>query len=147
MRKQLELRLEHFQEDGITAGTLLIAIDHLGDRDRNLGREAGDQLLRMVSRTTLLCIRFTDISGRWEDHSILAIMEVPAIANLTIAAERIRALISASGIRWWGKAVQITVTIGCTMFQTGDTATSVTDRLTKGVDAGSKAGGHRVLVA
>jgi PAS domain S-box-containing protein/diguanylate cyclase (GGDEF)-like protein len=147
MQKQLELRLEHFREDGIAAGALLIEIDHLGDRDRNLGREAGDQLLRMVSRTTLLCIRFTDISGRWEHNSILAIMELPASANLTIAAERIRALISASSIRWWGEVVQITVTIACTMFQAGDTATLVTDRLTKSVGAGTKAGGHRVLVA
>ncbi len=147
MRKQLEMRLEHFREDGVTAGALLIEIDHLGDRDRNLGREAGDQLLRMVSRTTLLCIRFTDISGRWADDSILAIMEVPAIDNLTIAAQRIRALISASSIRWWGEQVQITVTIGCSMFQIGDTAALVTDRLTNSVGAGAKAGGHRVTVA
>jgi diguanylate cyclase (GGDEF)-like protein/PAS domain S-box-containing protein len=147
MRKQLELRLEHFREDGIASGALLIEIDHLGDRDRNLGHEAGDQLLRMVSRTTLLCIRFTDISGRWEDHSVLAIMEASAIANLTIAAERIRALISASSIRWWGEVVQITVTIGCTMFQPGDTATLVAQRLTNSVGAGAKAGGHRVIVA
>jgi PAS domain S-box-containing protein/diguanylate cyclase (GGDEF)-like protein len=147
MRQQLESRLEHFREDGIAAGALLIAIDRLGDRDRKLGREARDQLLRMVSRTTLLCIRFTDISGRWEEDSILAIMEASAIGNLTIAAERIRALISASSFRWWGELVQITVTIGCAMFQTGDTETLVTDRLANSVEAGAKAGGHRVLVA
>jgi diguanylate cyclase (GGDEF)-like protein/PAS domain S-box-containing protein len=147
MRKQLELRLEHFREDGIAAGALLIEIDHLGDRDRNLGREAGDQLLRTVSRTALLCIRFTDISGRWEDDSILAIMEAPAIGTLTVAAERIRALISASSIRWWGEVIRITVTIGCSMFQAGDTATLVADRLKNSVDAGAKAGGHRVIVA
>ena len=147
MRKQLESRLEHFQWDGIGTGALLIAIDRLGDRDRKLGREARDKLLRMVSRTTLLCIRLTDLSGRWEDDSILAIMEASAIGSLTIAAERMRALISASCFRWWGEAVEITVTIGCTMFQTGDTATSVTDRLANSVDAGVKAGGHRVLVA
>jgi diguanylate cyclase (GGDEF)-like protein/PAS domain S-box-containing protein len=147
MWKQLELRIEHFREDGIAAGALLIDVDHLGDRDRKLGHEAGDQLLRMVSRTTLLCIRFTDIAGRWGDDSMLAITEASAIGNLTIAAERIRALIAASSIRWWGEMVQITVTIGCTMFQTGDTATLVTDRLANSVAAGAKAGGHRVLVA
>ena len=32
--------------------------------------------------------------------------------------ERMRALISASSIRWWGQIVRITVTIGCTMFRT-----------------------------
>ena len=144
---QLELRLEHFRKDGIRAGALLIAIDDLGDRDRHLGREARDQLLRMVSRTTLLCIRFTDIAGRWEDDSVLAIMEASAIDNLRVAAERIRALSAASRIRWWGEEVQVTVTIGCTMFQAGDTAALVTERLTNSVEAGTKAGGHRVLVA
>jgi diguanylate cyclase (GGDEF)-like protein/PAS domain S-box-containing protein len=147
MREQLASKIEHFREDGIATGALLIEIDHLGDRDRNLGREAGDQLLRMVSRTTLLCIRFTDLSGRWEDNSILAIMEAPATGNLKVAAERIRALIAASSIRWWGEVVKITVTVGCTMFQTGDTATWVADRLTKSVRAGAKAGGQRVIVA
>jgi PAS domain S-box-containing protein/diguanylate cyclase (GGDEF)-like protein len=147
MRNQVELRLDHFREDGIATGALLIDIDHLGDRDRSLGREASDTLLRMVSRTTLLCIRFTDISGRWEDDALLAIMEAASIGNLEAAAERVRALIAASSIRWWGKPVQITVTVACTMFQTGDTAASVTERLTRIVEAGTKAGGNRVLVA
>jgi diguanylate cyclase (GGDEF)-like protein/PAS domain S-box-containing protein len=147
MSMQLELRLEHFRKDGIPAGALLIAIDHLGDRDRQLGREARDQLLRMVSRTTLLCIRFTDIAGRWGEDSVLAIMEASAIDNLRIAADRIGALVAASRIRWWGEEVRVTVTIGCTMFQTGDTAALVTQRLTNSVEAGTKAGGHRVLAA
>jgi PAS domain S-box-containing protein len=147
MSRQLELRLEHFREDGIATGALLIQIDRLGDRNRELGREAREQLLRMVGRTTLLCIRFTDISGRWADDSMLAIMEAPGIGNLQAAAERMRALISESRIRWWGEAVQITVTIACTMFHGGDTATSVMERLTNSVDAGAKAGGHRVLAA
>jgi PAS domain S-box-containing protein len=147
MSTQLELRLEHFRKDGIPTGALLIAIDRLGDRDRHLGREARDQLLRMVNRTTLLCIRFTDIAGHWEDDSVLAIMEAAAVDNLRIAAERIRALIAASRIRWWGEEVQVTVTIGCTLFQAGDTTTLVTGRLTNSVQAGTKAGGHRVLTA
>src|ERR1700722_6616625 len=147
MAMQLDVRLEHFRKDAIPAGALLIAIDQLGDRDRQLGREARDQLLSMVSRTTLLCIRFTDIAGRWGEDSVLAIMEASAIDNLSIAADRIRALIAASRIRWWGEEVQVTVTIGCTMFQTGDTAALLTGRLTNSVEAGTKAGGHRVLAA
>jgi PAS domain S-box-containing protein/diguanylate cyclase (GGDEF)-like protein len=147
MLNQLELRLDHFREDGIGTGALLIDVDHLGHQDKKLGREASDHLLRMVSRTTLLCIRFTDISGRWEDDSILAIMEASTSGNLEAAAERIRALIAASNIRWWGQVVQIKVTIGCTMFRSADTAALVTERLTKTVDGGTRAGGDRVLVA
>jgi diguanylate cyclase (GGDEF)-like protein/PAS domain S-box-containing protein len=146
MLNQLETRLDHFREDGIATGTLLIDIDHLGNQHRNLGREAGDHLLGMVSRTTLLCIRSTDMSGRWEDDSILAIMEAPAIGNLQASAERIRALISASRMSWWGQAVRVTVTIGCTMFRTGDTSTLVLERLTNRVDEGTKGYGNCVLV-
>lgn len=147
MLNQLEMRLDHFREDGIATGALLIDIDHLGNQDRSLGREASDHLLAMVSRTTLLCIRFTDISGRWEDDSILAIMEASAIGNLEAAAERMRALIAASSIRWWGQVVRITVTIAGTMFQTGDTSDSVMKRLTATVEGGVQAGGDRVLMA
>jgi len=147
MQNQLEMRLDHFREDGVGTGALLIDIDHLGDQDRNLGREASDHLLRMVSRTTLLCIRFTDISGRWEDDSILAIMEASTPGNLEAAAERIRALIAASSIRWWGQAVQIKVTIACSMFRSADNAALLVERLTSAVDTGTKAGGNRVLVA
>lgn len=147
MQNQLEMRLDHFREDGVGTGALMIDIDHLGDQDRNLGREASDHLLRMVSRTTLLCIRFTDISGRWEDDSILAIMEASTSGNLEAAAERIRALIAASSIRWWGQVVQIKVTIACSMFRTADSAALVLERLTNTVDTGTKAGGNRVLVA
>jgi PAS domain S-box-containing protein/diguanylate cyclase (GGDEF)-like protein len=147
MRNQLEMRLGHFREDGIATGALLIDIDHLGDRDRKLGREASDHLLRMVSRSTLLCIRFTDISGRWEDDSLLAIMEASTIGNLEAAAERIRALIAASNIRWWGQIVQIKATIACTMFGAGDAAASVLERLEKSVAAGGEAGGDRVILA
>jgi PAS domain S-box-containing protein/diguanylate cyclase (GGDEF)-like protein len=147
MRNQLEMRIKHFREDGIATGALLIDIDHLGNQDKNLGHEASDHLLAMVSRTTLLCIRFTDISGRWEDDSILAIMEASGVGNLSAAAERMRALIAASSIKWWGQPVRITVTIACTMFQPDDTAELVMERLTKTVEAGTAAGGDRVLVS
>ena len=43
--------------------------------------------------------------------------------------------------------VQVTVTIGCTMFRTGDTAALVLDRLKNSVGAAAKAGGHRVILA
>jgi len=147
MQNQLEMRLEHFRQDGIATGALLIDIDHLANQDRTLGREASDHLLAMVSRTTLLCIRFTDISGRWEDDSILAIMEASAIGNLEAAAERMRALIAASSIRWWGQIVRITVTVAGTMFRPGDTAASVISRLTNAVEDAVRAGGDRVSVA
>jgi len=141
------MRLDHFRQDGIATGALLIDIDHLANQDRTLGREASDHLLAMVSRTTLLCIRFTDISGRWEDDSILAIMEASAIGNLEAAAERMRALIAASSIRWWGQIVRITVTVAGTMFRPGDTAASVISRLTNAVEDAVRAGGDRVSVA
>lgn len=100
----------------------------------------------MVSRTTVLCIRLTDISGRWEGDSILAILHTSDIGTLAVTAERMRGLIASSGIHWWGKVVETTVTIGCTMFRAGDTAESVAKRLTACIEAGDKPGGNRVLV-
>jgi PAS domain S-box-containing protein/diguanylate cyclase (GGDEF)-like protein len=136
MLSQLELRLEQFREDGIPTGALLIEIDHLGEQNRHLGREAKDHLLAMVSRTTLLCIRFTDISGRWGEDSILAIMQPAANGTLEAAGKRIRSLIAASELRWWGEIVKITVTAGCTMFQAGDSAALVVERLMAGATNG-----------
>jgi diguanylate cyclase (GGDEF)-like protein/PAS domain S-box-containing protein len=143
----LKQRLEQVRHPGRPSGVLLIDVDRLADQAQRFGREAGDRLLSTVIRTTAMCLRDEDVCGYWNDDAILVVLYVANEDALCQVAERLRALIQASAIRWWGESLSVTVTIGATMLNADDSITSVANRVEASAAEGVAAGGDRVVLS
>jgi len=62
---KLAERVGEFAHFGIPFGILLIDIDHLKHINRNYGRDAGDNILRMTAHTLAKGVAAQHLLGRW----------------------------------------------------------------------------------
>ena len=117
---KLAERVGEFAHFGIPFGILLIDIDHLKHINRNYGRDAGDNILRMTAHTLAKGVAAQHLLGRWDNDQFLSIVDNCDLDLLASIAGRLRAMTAKSSIQWWGEPVRITVSIAGAMAQAGD---------------------------
>lgn len=91
-RSTVEELLAHHAElaarEGRPFALFLTDVDDLGGYNDTFGRAAGDQLLRRVARTLGSCFRrASDVIGRWEGGTLVAVTDAMEEAQLRALAE------------------------------------------------------------
>ena len=125
-RKLLEGRLAaaiaEYQNSSGAAGLLFMDVDHFKLVNDTFGHSTGDMVLRMVTQTLRLALRATDTVGRWGGEEFIAILyEIQDQGALKAAAEKVRTLVECSRLDLNEKRLAVTISIGGTMLQPGDT--------------------------
>jgi diguanylate cyclase (GGDEF)-like protein len=102
------------RKPGMLAGALLIDIDWFKDVNEKLGRDAGDQLLRIVAERLANVVRGGDTVGRLEGDQFVVLVEAEARgARLDSLARRvIEALHEPVALPDFGPSFFLTVSIG-----------------------------------
>jgi diguanylate cyclase (GGDEF)-like protein len=78
------------RESGLLVGALFVDLDHFKDVNEKLGRDAGDQLLRIVAERLQTVVRTHDTVGRLEGDKFLIVCEAAArSARLDSLARRV----------------------------------------------------------
>lgn len=122
-------------------GMLMADIDRFKLVNDEHGHAAGDTALRTVAKTLLGASRAADDIARFGgEEFVLTIMDVDQV-GLAVAAERFRALVEKSTVRIDGHDLQVTISIGGTIAQTGDTAEAIFRRADEAL-YGAKSGGR-----
>jgi diguanylate cyclase (GGDEF)-like protein/PAS domain S-box-containing protein len=123
-RRFIEVRLEQALQDqrefGRLFGLLMIDIDHFKEVNDQYGHDAGDAVLKTVSRTLALTLRHADIAARWGGEEFMVLLADLDPAVLSGIAERCRKLIGASVVKVMGSSVHVTVSIGATAIRDGE---------------------------
>lgn len=133
-RKFLEGRLSaaiiEFQQNETGAGVLFMDVDHFKQFNDAHGHNIGDQVLRMVAKSIRYAVRGTDTVGRWGGEEFIAILhDVPDLAMLQVPAEKVRNLVQYSRLDVNGANLSVTLSVGGTLLQTGDTPETVIQRV------------------
>ena len=128
-------------------GVLFVDIDRFKEVNDTLGHEVGDRVLRMVARTLSADQRSFDLLGRWGGEEFLVILTNVTDEGLWSIAERsrIRVQESSAGLED-GQSVSVTVSIGGTMAEKGDTLESLVRRADRRMYLSKSAGRNRVTV-
>jgi diguanylate cyclase (GGDEF)-like protein len=109
-------------------GLLLIDLDHFKSINDKYGHAGGDEVLQMVSRTTVASLRGGDVVGRWGGDEFLVLLE-DADRQLTQAlAQRCLMVIQDAKLRLRGEIVIPNATIGATSLCASDEANSAIGR-------------------
>jgi diguanylate cyclase (GGDEF)-like protein/PAS domain S-box-containing protein len=150
-RRHLEGRLQaviaEFQNNGSIAGLLSMDVDHFKQFNDTYGHNTGDQVLRMVAQTIRYALRATDTTGRWGGEEFIAILhDIPDASNLQAAAEKVRALVERSRLDVDGQGLHVTLSVGGTLLQAGDTPQSFVGRADELVYRSKQAGRNRVTI-
>lgn len=151
-RKYIESRLSEliaeFETTSRGAGLLFIDVDHFKRFNDLYGHMTGDDVLRLIAKTILYMVRTTDMVGRWGGEEFVVILyDVPDQESLQAVAEKLRAQVQYSRLDLKGFSLEVTISIGGTVLQPGDTQESFVQRADSLLYASKQSGRNRVTVA
>jgi diguanylate cyclase (GGDEF)-like protein/PAS domain S-box-containing protein len=144
---QLDRRLAELGRFGWPFGALMIDIDHFKLVNDSAGHQAGDEILRLVARTLSANCRGVDTIARWGGEEFTAIITNVREDDLRLVAEKLRAMVEASGLRETeGEPLHVTVSIGGAVAQPNETAAEFMKRADEMMYAAKRSGRNRVCI-
>jgi len=146
VQSHLRESLATFAEHQVPFSILCIAIDRLEQVTTRHGPAALASIMRTVGQTLENSLRPGDFLGRWNENEFLSIVQECSAAEVPRVGERLRKMVHAAKIEWWGDRLPVTVTVGATGANTGDTVETMVARGEKALQESLKQGGNRVVV-
>ena len=114
-------------------------------RHDSFGHQLGDDILRLVARSLSANCRMLDTVARWGGDEFTAIIANVDEEKLQRVAEKLRAMIEASGLRdpVWAR-LRTTVSVGCALAKPNETAADLVKRADDLLCLAKQAGRNRV---
>jgi diguanylate cyclase (GGDEF)-like protein/PAS domain S-box-containing protein len=128
IESRIRQTLEYIRGSGEFAGIMFMDIDHFKDFNDTYGHLLGDKVLRYVANSLRHHLRTTDSCGRWGGEEFLALIRETNSEGLSIAAEKLRALVSQTAIEENGQKLHVTISIGATRIREDDSLESLLKR-------------------
>jgi len=144
--RAMNASLAAYLRDGTEFGVLLIDVDHFKQFNDNYGHDVGDSVLKLVARTLGYNCRAYDTPARWGGEEFAVISEKITADALYAVAQRIRIMIERSSLRHAGKDLSITVSIGCSVVESGDDVKTVLRRADDRLYESKNGGRNRVTI-
>ncbi len=139
-------RLAEFEKLGIVFSVITIDIDHFKAVNDTYGHEVGDQVLKMIATTMRNAFRKNDFLGRWGGEEFLAAVVGVLEEDLSLICEKIRLLVKNSILRLEQESISVTISIGSTVVQKGDTAASIQKRSDDAMYISKQSGRDKVTI-
>jgi len=125
---RLATKLEEFNRYGVEFGILFIDVDHFKRFNDDYGHDAGDRVLRNISKTIRLHMRSFDDFIRWGGEEFLAIISSVNKHQLMDTAEKIRRVVSETFVAHGNSKLSVTVSIGAALVGSEDSLVSLVNR-------------------
>ena len=131
---------DRFYGSGTPFSLVLLDVDHFKAFNDIHGHQAGDEVLRRVSRTLQEVVKKTDAPCRYGGEEFAVVMAGTNVAQGRVAAERIRNAIEAMVIDFEGERLRVTASVGVAEIQEGEQTGPFIRRVDDAVYAAKKAG-------
>lgn len=127
---------------------LMIDIDFFKKFNDNYGHQLGDQVLKLVARTMMECIKGQDTAARYGGEEFSVILPSTALRDALVVADNIRRQVAGKKVvnrRTNQNLGQITLSIGVAQYTLGEPLTSFIQRADEALYLAKRAGRNRVL--
>lgn len=147
IEQELSARIHEYDTLQIPFGVLFLDVDHFKRVNDEHGHDMGDRILASLVAATLKAnLRTFDLVGRWGGEEFICILRNVQDGALAHTAERMRMLVEQAYIIERQQKLQVTVSIGGTIVQPGDTTTSLCKRADQLMYQSKHAGRNRVTL-
>ena len=120
--------LQEVVELGRAFGLIMLDVDGFKSVNDRYGHDVGDKVLKAVCETLVQSLRPEDVIGRWGGEEFLVVLPDVSSPILTLIAERSRKLVAECGVPVNEQRVHVTLSLGATILQAGDTDASAIKR-------------------
>lgn len=119
---------------------MLFDVDHFKQFNDTHGHQAGDEVLRAVAKTLSQVVKVSDVPCRYGGEEFALVMPCTTLGEARVAAERVRKAIEGMVVKFDGKTLHVTISVGVTEAQKGDDVAKLIRRADDGVYASKAAG-------
>lgn len=121
-------------------------LDHFKKINDNFGHQAGDRVLKVISRSIAKRLRDVDFFGRYGGEEFVVILPETSLENAHALLEKIRAAIASTSFNYKEEPLAITLSVGITEFKEGDNIESAFARADKALYAAKANGRNRCQI-
>lgn len=143
----LAARLEELKRYGFNFSVMFIDADYFKKINDVHGHSVGDRILKMISATIANSLRSFDTIGRWGGEEFVVLLVNTKKEDLFSLADRMRRLVEKSALTLDNEEIlRVTVSIGVTAAQKGDSVESLVERADKLMFESKRRGRNQVSV-
>lgn len=146
IESKLRAAIEEKRRFNISLGVLFIDIDHFKKVNDTYGHEAGDRVLKMVSRTLNSIMRVYNLIGRWGGEEFIGIITHVDSEGLRILAKKLSVLVGSSFLDYNGRKISVTVTIGGTISRDNESMKTILQRADSFLYKGKESGRNCIVI-
>jgi diguanylate cyclase (GGDEF)-like protein len=135
-------RLTESARRGDPLSVILVRIDNYQDLSDRHGVQFGNQILDAAGKFFIASVRGMDWVARFDATTFAFLLPNTSIANGWCVAERLRKTASATNLSVDGTSVPITLSLGITENQPGDSSQAILHRAEDAMNASIRTGGN-----
>lgn len=128
IQSHLRDTLATFSQHLVPFSILCISVDNLDQLRKTNGLGIVAPTLRVVAQTIENSLRPTDFLGRFGENEFLAILTECDSSEVTLVGERLRKMVAASHVEWWGNQLDLTASFGAASWLPDDDVDSIMHR-------------------
>jgi diguanylate cyclase (GGDEF)-like protein len=110
--RRLQEEFSRSVRTGVPVSVVMLDVDHFKRFNDTHGHDAGDAVLRMVATTVEKNVRAGDVTCRYGGEEFIVTEPGAGVGEASAIAERLRALIQQTPMRWEGHELKITISLG-----------------------------------
>lgn len=144
----LQAALQRARETGTPLSICLVDLDHFRPFNQSYGRTVGDQVLRLVARTMVECVKGQDVVGRIGGEEFAVVLPETPRAGALKVAEGVRTAFGRKTLtnRKTGEQYgSITLSVGVCELRAGESAGALLQRAGGAMMSAKEAGRDRVF--
>jgi len=142
----LRENLALFAQKPVPFAIACIAIDHLDEIKRRDGPAVLAPALSVFGLTLENSLRPTDFVGRWGENEFLVILTECTAEGVAASSERLRRMLNQVQVEWWGDALRLTASLGCTAAVRDDDVEALVSRAEAALLESVQRGGNCVTI-
>ena len=128
LMRELEKMIARHERHDTPAAMLFVDLDELKSLNDSFGHAGGDAALLHVAERLLAGVRITDCVARLGGDEFCVLLDHADEASARETAERLVNSVAGDGFLYDGRAMPLSVAIGMTLIEQGDTPATVLSR-------------------